>query len=210
MNEGIDLIEKDENAFKAFTFMNQSMYYREVLRPTPRIVEEEFLVVLSDYMKDNKEKGIEQDHSEWRPFQIAFILLNIMGLIDPESDERNIVDLLYFPTGGGKTEAYLGLIAFIIAYRRLTSDTDSDYEKDGGVTVFLRYTLRLLTTQQRDRLLKLIVAMEDLRERSEKNGKAEFGTTPISIGYWVGGGVTPISSMNTRKTSTLGKSLFVR
>ena len=136
-------------------------------------------------------KGIEQDHSEWRPFQIAFILLNIKGLIDPESDERNIVDLLYFPTGGGKTEAYLGLIAFIIAYRRLTSDTDSDYEKHGGVTVFLRYTLRLLTTQQRDRLLKLIVAMEDLRERSEKNGKAEFGTTPISIGYWVGGGVTP-------------------
>lgn len=110
-------------------------------------------------------------------------------MIDPESDERNIVDLLYFPTGGGKTEAYLGLIAFIIAYRRLTSD--SDYEKDGGVTVFLRYTLRLLTTQQRDRLLKLIVAMEDLRERSEKNGKAEFGTTPISIGYWVGGSVTP-------------------
>lgn len=42
-------------------------------------------------------KGIEQDHSEWRPFQIAFILLNIKGLIDPESDERNIVDLLYFP-----------------------------------------------------------------------------------------------------------------
>lgn len=191
MNEGIDLIEKDENAFKAFTFMNQSMYLQRSITAYSKDCGRGIPCSLSDYMKDNKEKGIEQDHSEWRPFQIAFILLNIKGLIDPESDERNIVDLLYFPTGGGKTEAYLGLIAFIIAYRRLTSDTDSDYEKDGGVTVFLRYTLRLLTTQQRDRLLKLIVAMEDLRERSEKNGKAEFGTTPISIGYWVGGGVTP-------------------
>ena len=83
--------------------------------------------------------------------QIAFILLNLRGIIDAESPEREIVDLLYFPTGGGKTEAYLGLIAFTIAYRRLTSKEESEYEKDGGVTVFLRYTLRLLTTQQRDR-----------------------------------------------------------
>lgn len=134
MNEGIDLIEKDENAFKAFTFMNQSMYLQRSITAYSKDCGRGIPCSLSDYMKDNKEKGIEQDHSEWRPFQIAFILLNIMGLIDPESDERNIVDLLYFPTGGGKTEAYLGLIAFIIAYRRLTSDTDSDYEKDGGVT----------------------------------------------------------------------------
>lgn len=131
MNEGIDLIEKDENAFKAFTFMNQSMYLQRSITAYSKDCGRGIPCSLSDYMKDNKEKGIEQDHSEWRPFQIAFILLNIMGLIDPESDERNIVDLLYFPTGGGKTEAYLGLIAFIIAYRRLTSDTDSDYEKDG-------------------------------------------------------------------------------
>lgn len=143
MNEGIDLIEKDENAFKAFTFMNQSMYLQRSITAYSKDCGRGIPCSLSDYMKDNKEKGIEQDHSEWRPFQIAFILLNIKGLIDPESDERNIVDLLYFPTGGGKTEAYLGLIAFIIAYRRLTSDTDSDYEKHGGVTVFLRYTLRL-------------------------------------------------------------------
>ena len=124
MNEGIDLIEKDENAFKAFTFMNQSMYLQRSITAYSKDCGRGIPCSLSDYMKDNKEKGIEQDHSEWRPFQIAFILLNIKGLIDPESDERNIVDLLYFPTGGGKTEAYLGLIAFIIAYRRLTSDSD--------------------------------------------------------------------------------------
>lgn len=191
MNEGIDLIEQDENAFKAFTFMNQSMYLQRSITAFSKDCGRGIPCSLSDYMKDNKEKNIKQDHSEWRPFQIAFILLNIKGLIDPDSDERNIVDLLYFPTGGGKTEAYLGLIAFIVAYRRLTAKDEPEYEKDGGVTVFLRYTLRLLTTQQRDRLLKLIVAMEDLRERSEKAGNVEFGVTPISIGYWVGGGVTP-------------------
>ena len=111
-------------------------------------------------MTDMPEKGRKKDHSEWRPFQIAFVLLNLYGIMDGESSERNIVDLLYFPTGGGKTEAYLGLIAFTIAYRRLTASDETDYEKDGGVTVFLRYTLRLLTTQQRDRLMRLIVAME--------------------------------------------------
>ena len=191
MNEGIDLIESNVNIFKSFTFMNQAMYLQRSITAFSKECGRGIPCSLSDYMKDNKEKNIKQDHSEWRPFQIAFILLNIKGLIDPESDERNIVDLLYFPTGGGKTEAYLGLIAFIVAYRRLTAKDETEYEKDGGVTVFLRYTLRLLTTQQRDRLLKLIVAMEDLRERSENTGNAEYGKTPITIGYWVGGGVTP-------------------
>ena len=191
MNEGIDLIENNETVFKAFIFMNQSMYLQRSITAFSKDCGRGIPCSLSDYMKDNKEKGIVQDHSEWRPFQIAFILLNIRGLIEPECAERNIVDLLYFPTGGGKTEAYLGLIAFTIAFRRLTAKDEEEYEKDGGVTVFLRYTLRLLTTQQRDRLLKLIVAMEDLRERSEKSGETEFGKTPISIGFWVGGGVTP-------------------
>lgn len=191
MNEGIDFIEKDENAFKAFTFMNQAMYLQRSITAFSKDCGRGIPCSLRDYMVDNKEKNIEQDHSEWRPFQIAFILLNLKGIMFEESADREVVDLLYFPTGGGKTEAYLGLIAFTIGYRRLTAKYEMEYEKDGGVTVFLRYTLRLLTTQQRDRLLKLIVAMEDLRERSEKTGSCEFGTIPISIGFWVGGGVTP-------------------
>ncbi|WP_027406886.1 DISARM system helicase DrmA [Anaerovibrio sp. RM50] len=191
MNDGIDLIEQDERAFKAFTFMNQAMYLQRSITAYSKDCGRGISCSLRDYMKDIPEKGLKQDHSEWRPFQIAFILLNLKGLMDTECDDRRIVDLLYFPTGGGKTEAYLGLIAFTVAYRRLTASDEVVYEKDGGVTVFLRYTLRLLTTQQRDRLLKLIVAMEDLRERSEKKGATEFGKTPISIGFWVGGGVTP-------------------
>ena len=116
MNEGIDLIEKDENAFKAFTFMNQSMYLQRSITTYSKDCGRGIPCSLSDYMKDNKEKGIEQDHSEWRPFQIAFILLNIKGLIDPESDERNIVDLLYFPTGGGNgylSRAY-GIVSVLL------------------------------------------------------------------------------------------------
>ena len=151
MNEGIDLIEKDENAFKAFTFMNQSMYLQRSITAYSKDCGRGIPCSLSDYMKDNKEKGIEQDHSEWRPFQIAFILLNIKGLIDPESDERNIVDLLYFPTGGGKTEAYLGLIAFIIAYRRLTSDSDSI-----ELVITAPETFRIKTKKTRDVVEKLI------------------------------------------------------
>ena len=76
--------------------------------------------------------------------------MNLAGIVDPKHKDREVVDLLYFPTGGGKTEAYLGLMAFVIANRRLRASDGEEYNRDGGVTVMLRYTLRLLTTQQRD------------------------------------------------------------
>lgn len=80
-------------------------------------------------------------------------------------DNREVVDLLYFPTGGGKTEAYLGLMAFVIANRRLRAEENDEYNLDGGVTAILRYTLRLLTTQQRDRITKMILAAELIRQK---------------------------------------------
>lgn len=157
MNAGIDLIENNDKVYQAFVFMNQAMYLQRSITAFSKDYGNGIPCSLRDYMTDMPEKGRKKDHSEWRPFQIAFVLLNLYGIMDGESSERNIVDLLYFPTGGGKTEAYLGLIAFTIAYRRLTASDETDYEKDGGVTVFLRYTLRLLTIQQRDRLMRLIV-----------------------------------------------------
>ncbi|MBK5898701.1 DISARM system helicase DrmA [Catonella massiliensis] len=206
MNAGIDLIERNDKAYQAFVFMNQAMYLQRSITSFSKDYGNGIPCSLRDYMTDIPEKGRKQDHSDWRPFQIAFILLNLYGIMDGESLERDIVDLLYFPTGGGKTEAYLGLIAFTIAYRRLTASDESEYEKDGGVTVFLRYTLRLLTTQQRDRLMRLIVAMEQLREKNQEL----YGKERISIGFWVGGNVTPNNFSDYSNTDQFKKKEFIR
>ena len=206
MNAGIDLIENNDKVYQAFVFMNQAMYLQRSITAFSKDYGNDIPCSLKDYMTDMPEKGRKKDHSEWRPFQIAFVLLNMCGIMDGESPERDIVDLLYFPTGGGKTEAYLGLIAFTIAYRRLTVSDETDYEKDGGVTVFLRYTLRLLTTQQRDRLMRLIVAMEQLREKNEKL----YGKERISIGFWVGGNVTPNKFSEYNDSDQFKKREFIR
>ena len=206
MNAGIDLIENDDKVYQAFVFMNQAMYLQRSITSFSKDYGNGIPCSLRDYMTDIPEKGRKQDHSDWRPFQIAFILLNLYGIMDGESLERDIVDLLYFPTGGGKTEAYLGLIAFTIAYRRLTASDESEYEKDGGVTVFLRYTLRLLTAQQRDRLMRLIVAMEQLREKNQEL----YGKERITIGFWVGGNVTPNKFNEYSDTDQFKKKEFIR
>lgn len=206
MNAGIDLLEQNDRVYQAFVFMNQAMYLQRSITAFSKDYGRGIPCSLKDYMRDLPEKGRKQDHSEWRPFQIAFILLNLFGIVNGESPERDTVDLLYFPTGGGKTEAYLGLIAFTIAYRRLMASDETEYEKDGGVTVFLRYTLRLLTTQQRDRLMRLIVAMEQLREKAPDL----YGKQRITIGFWVGGNVTPNKFSDYSNTDQFKKKEFIR
>ncbi|MEV7185613.1 helicase-related protein [Kitasatospora sp. NPDC093102] len=118
----------------------------------------------------------------WRPFQIAFILLCLAGVDDPEHPDRGVADLLWFPTGGGKTEAYLGLIALTTFLRRKRRGSAG-----GGVTVLMRYTLRLLTLQQFERAAILICAMERMRRENQE----ELGHEEISIGMWVGRSATP-------------------
>jgi hypothetical protein len=122
----------------------------------------------------------------WRAFQLAFILLNLPGLADPHHHDREAVDLLFFPTGGGKTEAYLGLAAFTIVLRRLRHHAD-DGRAGAGVSVMMRYTLRLLTLDQLARAAGLICALELERERDP----VRYGTWPFEIGLWVGKGGTP-------------------
>jgi len=99
----------------------------------------------------------------WRPFQLAFILLNLAGLVDKTDPDREIVDLLFFPTGGGKTEAYLGLAAFTIAHRRLANSGILG----AGVTVVMRYTLRLLTLDQLARAAGVVCALELMRTEAD-------------------------------------------
>nr|MBF6621550.1 helicase [Patulibacter sp.] len=122
----------------------------------------------------------------WRPFQLAFILLNLPGIADPHDDNRETVDLLFFPTGGGKTEAYLGLAAFTIVLRRLRHP-GADGMAGGGVSVVMRYTLRLLTLDQLSRAAGLVCALELEREQATDR----YGTWPFEIGLWVGKAGTP-------------------
>lgn len=128
-------------------------------------------------------KGTRRGPLTWRPFQLAYLLLVLPGLIGPDHADREVVDLLWFPTGGGKTEAYLGLTAFQIFLRRLT---DEGRRVDGGVDVLMRYTLRLLTVQQFQRAASLICACEAIRRE-----RRDLGSAPISLGLYVGGEATP-------------------
>ena len=119
----------------------------------------------------------------WRPFQLAFILMNLRGIVEPGHTDRELVDLLFFPTGGGKTEAYLGLSAFTILLRRLRDPGLTS----AGVTVLMRYTLRLLTLDQLGRAATLICALEIVRQEMPDR----LGTWPFEIGLWVGKAATP-------------------
>jgi hypothetical protein len=172
IREGIELIRTDEKVAHAFKLANKAMLMQRVhtgLQSSKHYGDEDY-TMNADY-NDNS-------HA-WRPFQIAFILLNLVAIENPESESRELVDLIWFPTGGGKTEAYLGLTAFTIFMRRQRS------ENSGGTTVLMRYTLRLLTSQQFQRACTLICACEKLRRDGEVDGD------PITIGQWLGSASSP-------------------
>ncbi len=131
-------------------------------------------------------KRLKIDDQKWRPFQLAFILLNISGIAEPTDPHRETADLLFFPTGGGKTEAYLGLAAFAMVLRRLRHP-DDDFKAGAGVSVIMRYTLRLLTLDQLNRASGLICALELERKQNPQ----QYGEWPFEIGLWVGKAATP-------------------
>ncbi|MDA3926341.1 MAG: helicase-related protein [Kiritimatiellae bacterium] len=199
IRRGIDWLEQDETALLAFQLANKAMVMQKFLghSGTERAVTRDRNGVnkvegtagyqkLEDVPVDKTIIGdLKLADWCWRPFQIAFILMSLQSSADGSDEFRNNVELIWFPTGGGKTEAYLGLAAFTIFYRRLQD------QKDTGTHVLMRYTLRLLTTQQFQRASRLICAMELIRGgRLEKLGDAAF-----SIGIWVGGENTPNSRL---------------
>ena len=125
----------------------------------------------------------------WRPFQLGFVLLTATSVSDAEDHARDMMDLLWFPTGGGKTEAYLFMIAFLAFCRRVV--TEEEVNSGIGVTAVMRYTLRLLTTQQFTRAAAVMMACEVIRrERNRLPGK-DLGSVPFSIGLWVGRDAVP-------------------
>lgn len=203
IKQGVELItcsDIDSDLVRCFRWMNRAMIWQQQRSKTPRRNwvrngngnNSQFdLEPISEGIHEHNslEKFHEGSNGKWRPFQIAFILMNIISVWNKNSDERGIVDLIWFPTGGGKTEAYLGLAGFSIFARRIKGKKEAEFDHVSGTSILMRYTLRLLTTQQYERASSLICACELIRQ--EEDNDLELGPDPISIGLWVGSKNTP-------------------
>lgn len=186
LRDGIDLIESDAKAENAFRFSNRAMWQQRIHATFARKVRKKELKPEDDLAQ----LDIPSNRS-WRLFQLAFVLLNLPSITRLDHPERShetdaVADLLWFATGGGKTEAYLGLTAFTLALRRLQGEIEGR-AGDHGVAVLMRYTLRLLTLQQFQRATALICACEVIRRLDI----ATWGQVPFRLGLWVGAKATP-------------------
>jgi Helicase conserved C-terminal domain len=181
MKAGVELITTNEKVNRAFRLMNRAMLLQQlrygidtrnwsVEKGSIPILKDAVIPVLGDQTTWKTGLG------SWRPFQLAFVLMNLNSMLNEKHEDREMVDLIWFPTGGGKTEAYLGLSSFTIFLKRLKDINDN------GTTVLMRYTLRLLTAQQFQRAASLICACDIIRNEL----KDELGGERITIGLWVG------------------------
>ncbi len=185
---GLKLVRTDATALEAFRFMNRAMWLQRTHS------------LYAERIRRGEQPDFDTDidlpvNRTWRPFQIAFILLNLPGVTEFDHPDRGVghealADLLFFPTGGGKTEAYLGLSAYTMGLRRLQG-TVAGRNGEDGVAVLMRYTLRLLTIQQFQRATALICACENIRRKALEQGDARWGKRPFRIGLWVGRRTTP-------------------
>lgn len=155
---GIGVLERDPLAKRAFRLMNESFANME---------------------------GMES----WRLFQIVFIVMSIPDIVAQAREDATTidhqldkVDVIYFPTGGGKTEAYLGLAAFTAFYDRLRG-------KRYGTTAITKFPLRLLSLQQMQRISYVFARCEEVRRAQDDINGEEY--EPFSVGYLVGEGNTP-------------------
>ena len=183
LNEAVELLREDGDARDAFRFAMRAMADQRVHGIWAKARRQDVSASFAEFDLTS--------NFQWRPFQLAFVLLNLRALTEPTAPERSdpneaIVDLLWFPTGGGKTEAYLGLTAFALAIRRLRPAL-GDLDGGAGVTVLMRYTLRVLTLQQFQRAAALLCACELQRREDPKR----WGAEPFRIGLWVGAATTP-------------------
>ena len=169
ISEGIKCLSENDVVWKSFVFANKAMYKQRVS-----------MALIKGSINNASEFSKKMSEPCWYPFQLFYLLMIIPDFIDGDSPFKDVVDLLWFPTGGGKTEAYLAVSAFIIFYERL-SKQKSVY----GTTIIMRYTLRLLTIQQFERASALICACENVRKEER------LGGNEISIGLWIGGGSAP-------------------
>ena len=189
MQKGISALKKKENIFKSFCLMNRAMLLQQIRHNSePWILTDDNLDRKAPIVEDktswpdwDKDKQINTKLGNWRPFQLAFVLMNLTSLCaelnqDKAQEDRSIVDLIWFPTGGGKTEAYFGLTAFNIFSRRLLN------KEDDATSIITRYTYRVLTAQQFERSAALIASCNIVREENIE----ELGEKEINLGLWIG------------------------
>ena len=195
--EGIEVLADttQDHALRAFRFANLAMASQRIrsIYALSQRRGEKFTLNDIDIRKNRS----------WRPFQLAFLLLSLPSLANPLHKDRTVpveafADLLWFPTGGGKTEAYLGVAAFSMAIRRFQGKF-AGYDGTRGLTVIMRYTLRLLTLQQFQRGTTLLCAMEALRTTAIADGDTSLGESPFTIGLWVGNKVTPGNTADSHR-----------
>ena len=201
---GVDLLDPasptyHREAAESFRFANEVMWHQRAHTLAAGRRRAEPMLSLDDALSEMD----RPERHRWYPFQLGFLLLNLPSLTDPCHPERGpgsegLVDLLYFPTGGGKTEAYLGLTAFTLAMRRLLG-TVAGFDGGDGVGVLMRYTLRLLTVQQFQRAATLLCACEHVRLERAAAGDGRLGEVPFRLGLWVGASVTPTTGAQASK-----------
>lgn len=193
IDRGIALLQEDPIVLTAFRLANLSMLLQQIatkqLTARPLVWSGQARRVVPDgehrspwsVFKDGTEDG---KLGQWRAFQVAFLLMSLEGVAREESTDHDTVDLIWFPTGGGKTEAYLGVMAFLMFHERLRPVVDGEPRRD-GTNIIMRYTLRMLTTQQFQRAASMICAMEFIR-RNPPEGVGEIPGHRFSVGLWIG------------------------
>jgi len=196
MRRGWGLVQSNPDVSSCLSFASRGMNQqrRAYNAPPRRLVEQP----KGGYdVEGVSPHSLDGPQAHWRPFQIAFVLAMLPRFVERraelEGDSRpDWVSVIWMPTGGGKTEAYLGLAAFVILWERMAIHR-KDPKAASSMKVLMRYTYRLLTVQQVSRAASLVCALELIR----RNNANMFGGQEIRIGAWLGGSVTP----NSRKAA---------
>ena len=206
IRDGLALLAGNERAAEAFRFANRAMWQQRVRGLCAEAVR-----------KGEKETPEEIDiprNRTWRTFQLAFLLLNLDSVTNLHHADRSdptkaVADLLWFPTGGGKTEAYLGLAAYTMGLRRLQGEI-AGRSGEQGIAVLMRYTLRLLTLQQFQRATALICACEMIRREAVDAKAPIWGHEPFRIGLWVGARSTPNKTAHAEESLRRERGVHVQ
>lgn len=201
IHAGIALLRNDPRVRRAFRLANLAMLLQQITTKqlTRRPLQWDAHLRRVGPSGDNRspwsifESGQEDSGrlGSWRAFQVAFLLMSLDGMRSGVSPDRELVDLIWSPTGGGKTEAYLAVMAFYMFHERLVMATDGAGPRRDGTNVLMRYTLRMLTTQQFQRAASLVCAMEFLRRNQARHGMGAIPGARFSLGLWIGSAGSP-------------------